>query len=122
MAKETLPNDTVSVIYHCHVCHAKNTYGRDYFSDVGTPDKCLSCGTPYLQEDRIPRLDKDTPEDLESKRDALLGRRGVPVVPRPKPADPDEIKRQRISELDAELRRLKNEGVKPNDQGPKLGP
>lgn len=119
--KEDLPADVLTVIYHCHNCGGKDTYGRDYFTQVGTPSNCQSCGTPYIQEDRIPRLESDTSDDLDAKKATLMARRGVVVDAKPKPIDPQEIKRQRVNELRAELDQLEK-GDEDHGKEIRLGP
>lgn len=120
MAKETLPAEVVSIVYHCHVCKSKHTFGRDYFSDVGTPDKCGTCDTPLIQEDRITRNENDTADDMSMKKDDLLRKRGENVPVREKPDDPEAMKRQRIRELREEADRLERGDRGGN--GVRLGP
>lgn len=120
MTPSPLPADVVSVIYLCPVCGSKHTYGRDYFDQVGNPDKCVTCETPLDQRDRIERGKNDDHESLLMKRDDLLRKRGEKVPVREKPQDPEALRSQRIKDLEGEIKRLK-EGGKARD-GIKLGP
>ncbi len=115
-----LPGNVEAIVYYCHACKSKSTFGRDYFTQVGTPDKCGTCGTPFLQEDRITRLKTDTFDDLSMKRDDLFRKRGENIPVREKPQSPEEIKQQRIKDLENEIKRLK--GETPDVPGVRLGP
>jgi hypothetical protein len=106
-----LSADVVAVVYYCHACQGKHTYGRDYFTGTGkAPETCPNCSTPFVQEDRVLRVEADTSETLDAKRRDLFAKRGNALPSRPKPDDPKEIKRQRIQTLEAELQRLRGEG------------
>lgn len=103
-----LPADLVAVVYYCHACDGKHTYGRDYMAETGSfPDACPNCSTPFIQEDRVARVEADSPASLEAKKLDVFAKRGnaLPVVR--KPDDPQEIRKQRIRNLEAELDRLK---------------
>jgi DNA-directed RNA polymerase subunit RPC12/RpoP len=116
--KGELPAGLVSVIYLCSNCGAKNTYGADYFVEVGIPPKCPNCDHPYEQDDQIQRVEADSDEDLLMARDDLRRKRGedVPVVE--KPEDPEKIKQAEIERLENEIKKLKGQNV----PGIKLGP
>ncbi|MGI5288019.1 hypothetical protein ACQEVF_32405 [Nonomuraea polychroma] len=115
-----LPADLVAVVYFCHVCEGKHTYGRDYVTETGgLPTACPNCSTPFVQEDRVLRVEADTFEGLEAKKRDLFAKRGRALPGRPKPDDPKEIKKQRIHGLEEELRRLRGGEDSP---GVRLGP
>ncbi len=107
MTKIKLPKEVVSIIYHCHQCGGKHTFGRDYFEELDIPELCPGCGTPFIQEDRYSRLEADTSEDLDAKKRDLLRKRGV-LPDEPKPQDPNEIKERRMRALRDELARLES--------------
>lgn len=115
-----LPANVVAVIYHCHVCGSKHTYGRDYFTEVGVPAACTTCETPLIQDDRIPRLETDTPDQLSMKRDDLFRKRGLAVPVREKPKTAEDMKRHRIKELEDQIKMLK--GEMPDVPRVRLGP
>lgn len=119
-----VPADAVAVIYYCHVCKGKHTFGPDYFTEVGTPDKCPNCGTSFEQRDKILRTSEDTDDQLDEKRDNLHRRRGEKIPKRERPADPEATKKARVKELRDEIDRLEGRDPKqPKDpKGIKLGP
>lgn len=116
-----MPADTLTVIYYCHVCKGKHTFGLEYFTEVGTPDTCPNCNTHFEQGDKILRTPEDTEDDLDHKRDELRRKRGEKVKIKERPADPAETKRARIKELEDEVKRLKGEDPK-EPSGIRLGP
>lgn len=116
--KADLDPDLDTIIYLCHNCGGKHTYGVDYFTEVGVPDKCPNCGTPFVQDDQIPRFKTDSDEDLRMKRDDLRRKRGEDVPIMDKPEDPEKIKQAEIERLENEIKKLKGQSV----PGIKLGP
>lgn len=109
LAKADLPDGLVSVVYFCATCRGKHTFGADYFVEVGPPAECPNDGTSFDQADQIHRYDDEDDEKIKMKRDDLYLRRGEMVPPKPKPEDPEAIKRNRIEELNREILRLKGE-------------
>lgn len=118
--KSDLPAGLISIVYFCTNCKAKNTYGGDYFVEVGVPDKCPNCSTSYVQDDQVARFDDEDDETFLMKRDDLRRKRGEEVPVEAKPDSPEEIKQARIEQLAREIRKLKGE----EDQTPgiRLGP
>lgn len=103
-----LPADLVAVVYYCHACGGKHTYGRDYMADTGSfPDACPACSTAFVQDDRVARVEADSPEVLEAKKLDLFAKRGQALPVEAKPDDPQEIREQRVRVLEAELNKLR---------------
>lgn len=110
-----LPADLVAVIYYCSSCDGKHTYGRDYFAETGkAPHSCPNCSASFDQEERVLRIESDDVAELEAKKHDLYARRGRALPDRPKPDDPDAVRRQRIRTLEDELDRLRD-GKDPKD-------
>jgi len=116
-----LPADLVAVVYYCEKCDSKHTFGRDYMAETGAfPDACPGCGARLNQDDRVDRHEGDSAETLEARKLDLFAKRGRALPGRPKPDNPQEIKQQRIRDLEGELRRLKGGGDGPASV--RLGP
>ncbi|WP_157251028.1 hypothetical protein [Nonomuraea typhae] len=108
-AKLNLPADLVSAIYFCPACQGKHTFGAAYFTETGKdPDLCPGCSAPLKTEDRVLRVEGDDEALMEARKTDLFARRGLTLPARPKPADPGELRRQRVRELEKELEGLKS--------------
>ncbi|MFI9552656.1 hypothetical protein [Nonomuraea endophytica] len=109
-----LPADLVAVVYFCAGCGGKHTFGSDYFAESGKdPETCPGCGAALKSEDRVLRVVADDEVQMEAKKTDLFARRGQALPSRPKPADPGELRRQRVRELEKELENLKTEPGRP---------
>lgn len=109
--KLDLPADLVSVVYFCPACQGKHTFGAEYFATVGKdPEECPGCSAQLKPEDRVLRVLADDEARLEEKKTSLFARRGQALPTRPKPADPDDLRKQRVRELERELEGLKSAG------------
>ncbi|WP_157251134.1 hypothetical protein [Nonomuraea typhae] len=105
-----LPVDLVSAVYFCPGCGGKHTFGAAFFAETGqNPDVCPGCGAALTPDDRMFHVEADTEAELAQKKAALFARRDQALPATPKPADPEELKRQRIHNLEAELARLKDD-------------
>lgn len=118
-----LPVDLVAVIYYCHACDGKHTFGRDFMAETGAyPDACPACGAVFVQDDRVARVEADAPEDLEARKRDLFAKRGRALPVERKPDNPEEIRTRRIRTLEDELGRLKAAPNVPPASGPRPGP